>query len=126
LTVYFNCGVFAMPHTLFGTLRDHYLLLFGAAGGLALMVGLLGAWLGARFGVRAALRRSVADSVAGLATQSDVRALGDEFQALLVEVERIAEGQRFVAKLLAERSESAPLSPQPPRARREPGTVTPH
>jgi|RhiMethySRZTD1v2_1073278.scaffolds.fasta_scaffold1065560_2 hypothetical protein len=115
-----------LPHTLFGTLRDHYLLLFGAAGGFALMVGLLGAWLGARFGMRAALRRSMTDSVAGLATQSDVRALGDEFQALLVEVERIAEGQRFVTKLLAERSESAALPPQSSRSRREPGTVTPH
>src|SRR5262245_26182503 len=108
-----------LPHTLFGTLRDHYLLLFGAAGGLALMFGLLGAWLGARFGMRAAVRRSVVDSVEGLATQTDVRALGEDFQALLIEVERIAEGQRFVAKLLAERSDSGALAPQPPRPRRE-------
>jgi len=115
-----------LPHTLFGTLRDHYLLLFGAAGGFALVVGLLGAWLGARFGMRAALRRSVADNVVGLATQSDVRALGDDFQALLIEVERIAEGQRFVAKLLAERNDSLALAPQPPRSLRDPGTITPH
>jgi len=115
-----------LPHVLFGTLRDHYLLLFGAAGSFALTAGLLGAWLGARFGARAALRHSVADTLVGLATQADVHGLKDEFQALLVEVERIAEGQRFVAKLLAERVEAATSAPAPPRSRREPGTVTPH
>lgn len=114
-----------LPHILFGTLRDHYLLLFGAAGGFALVAGLLGAWLGARFGARPALRRSMADSDVGLATQADVRALGDELQALLIEVERIAEGQRFLAKVLAERGEPS-LSAPTPRSRREPGTVTPH
>ena len=113
-----------LPHILFGTLRDHYLLLFGSAGILALVTGLLGAWLGARFGARAALRRSMTDTFVGLPTQADVRALGDELQAVLIEVERIAEGQRFLAKLLAERDELATLPP--PRSRREPGTVTPH
>src|SRR5439155_19272786 len=111
-----------LPHVLFGTLRDHYLLLFGAAGSFGLVAGLLGAWLGARFGARAALRHSVADTFVGLATQADVRAIGDEFQALLIEVERIAEGQRFVAKLLAERGEPATLAPPPPRSRPAPGT----
>jgi hypothetical protein len=110
----------------FGTLRDHYLLLFGSAGAFALVAGLLGAWLGARFGARAALHRNVADTSVGLATQADVRALGDEVQALLIEVERIAEGQRFLAKVLAERGERPALAPPTPRPRREPGTVTPH
>jgi len=115
-----------LPHVLFGTLRDHYLLLFGAAGIFGLGAGLLGAWLGARFGTRAALRGGVTNTVAGLATQADIRALGDDFHGLLIEVERIAEGQRFLAKVLAERSEPAALASPPPRSRREPGTVTPH
>ncbi|HEX3867151.1 MAG TPA: hypothetical protein VHV78_10370 [Gemmatimonadaceae bacterium] len=119
-----------MPHIFFGTLRDHYLLLFGSAGAFALVAGLLGAWLGAwlgaRFGARAALGRSTSDTVAGLATQADVRALGDEFQALLIEVERIAEGQRFLAKVLAERNEPGTLAASMPRTRREAGTITPH
>ena len=115
-----------LPNVLFGTLRDHYLLLFGSAGLFALGAGLLGAWLGARFGARAALRRSVADVLPALATQTDVRALGDDFQALLIEVERVAEGQRFLARVLAERGETASLAPPSARPRREPGTVTPH
>lgn len=115
-----------LPHVLFGTLRDHYLLLFGAAGGFGLVAGLLGAWLGARFGTRAALRRATVETTLGLATQTDVRALGDEFQALLIEVERIAEGQRFVTKLLAERGEPATLAAPTSRSRRESGTITPH
>ncbi len=114
-----------LPPVLFGTLRDHYVLLFGTAGCFGLVTGLLGAWLGAHFGARAALRRTMADTVEGLATRADVRALGDEFQAFLVEVERIGEGQRFLAKLLAERGEPALLAP-PPRSRREPGSTTPH
>ena len=114
------------PHMLFGTLRDHYLVLFGAAGAFALAAGLVGAWLGARFGARAALRQNTAETVADLATQKDVRALADEFQALLIEVEKIAEGQRFVAKLLAERAQTANLPSPPQHSHREPGTITPH
>ena len=42
-------------------------------------------------------------------------------EAMALEVERIAEGQRFVTKLLAERAaEKAPALPAPPRV------VTPH
>ena len=115
-----------LPPVFFGTLRDHYLLLFGSAGAFGLGAGLLGAWLGARFGARSALRQSVESSVAGVASQQDVRALGEELQALLIEVERIAEGQRFVAKVLATRSEDPALLPPASRARREPGTITPH
>ena len=115
-----------LPHVLFGTLRDHYLLLFGSAGAFALVTGLLGAWVGARFGARPAAGRNVADASGGLATQADVHALGDELQALLIEVERIAEGQRFLAKVLSERGEPSMLVPPTPRSRREAGTVTPH
>lgn len=115
-----------LPHVVFGTLRDHYLLLFGSAGGFALVAGLFGAWLGARFGGRAAHRHNMVDAAVGLATEQDVRAIGSELQALLIEVERIAEGQRFLAKVLAERSDAAQLAPPTSRLRREPGIVTPH
>ena len=113
-----------LPPLLFGTLREHYLLLFGAASGFALGAGLLGAWLGARFATRAALRRGATDTVADVATRADVAALSDEFQALLIEVERIVEGQRFVAKVLADRADGGTFPP--PRPRREPGSITPH
>lgn len=116
----------SLPHVVFGTLRDHYLLLFGAAGGFGLVAGSLGAWLGARFGARPAVRRNLADTGVALATQADVHALADELQTLLIEVERIAEGQRFLAKVLSERGTSATLAPPTLPSRRESGTVTPH
>ncbi len=112
-----------LPQILFGTLREHYVLLFGAASTFGLVAGLVGAWLGARFGARAALRRGVTDVLGDVATRADISALSDEFQAMLIEVERIAEGQRFVAKVLAERVDAGAL---PPRSRREPGSITPH
>jgi hypothetical protein len=114
------------PHVLFGTLREHYILLFGAAGSIALGMGCIGAWVGARFGARAALRRSVAESTYDLATRAEIRAVTDQLDALLLEVERITEGQRFVAKLLAERVDKHALPQGTPGARREPGHVTPH
>src|SRR5579884_3223997 len=113
-----------LPQVLFGTLREHYVLLFGTASAFALIAGLVGAWLGARLGARAALRRGVAETLADVATRSDISTLGDELQAPLVEVERIAEGQRFVSKVLAERADAGALPP--PRSRREPGSITPH
>ncbi|HEY4129855.1 MAG TPA: hypothetical protein VGM50_04530 [Gemmatimonadaceae bacterium] len=114
------------PHTLFGTMRDHYLLLFGTAGSFALLTGLVGAWLGARFGTRSALRRHASQPLDGVATQADLRVLSDEVQTVLIELERIAEGQRFVTKLMAERNDRAALPSPAPRQLREPGTITPH
>lgn len=114
-----------LPDVLFGTLRDHYILLFSAAGLFALGIGFVGAWLGAHFGARSALRRGVADADRTLARQEDLRLLGDELQTLMLEVERMSEGQRFVAKLLAERSDPSAL-PSAVRSHRDSGTITPH
>lgn len=114
-----------LPRLLFGTLRDHYIILFSAAGVFALAIGFVGAWLGAHFAARSVLRRGLRDADGTLARQADVQTLGDELQILMMEVERMTEGQRFVAKLLAERSDPASLGPAG-RPRREPGTVTPH
>ena len=45
-----------LPQILNGTLREHYLLLFGMAGGIAAVVGFVAAWVGAQFGARRAAR----------------------------------------------------------------------
>ena len=113
-----------LPPILFGTLREHYVLLFGLAGSFGLLAGFVGAWIGARFGARATIRRD-ADIAKGLASQAEVSALADGVDALLLEVERVAESQRFVAKLLAERSDRGGIQPLP-SPRREPGQITPH
>ena len=113
----------SLPPVFFGTLREHYILLFGAAGGVALLTGFVGAWIGARLGARAARQQASVGHAVELATRAEVRQLTDGVDAVLLEMERITEGQRFVAKLLAER---AVLSSPPPAGRREPGQITPH
>lgn len=114
----------ALPQILFGTLREHYILLFGIAGSFSLVTGFIGAWVGARFGARAALRRNI-DDARGLATQADVSTLAENLDALLLEVERVAEAQRFVAKVLVERTDRVGIQAVP-SVRREPGQITPH
>ena len=111
-----------LPPVLFGTLREHYLFLFGAAGGVALFTGFAGAWIGARIGARSAERQRGAGDTPELATKAEVRQLADGVDAVLLEMERITEGQRFVAKLLAERAAVPPTS----GARRKRGQITPH
>ena len=115
-----------MPSVFFGTLREHYLLLFGIAGSVALVAGFIGAWIGARFGARAAVHRTAIEATDAVASRAEIHSMNTELQALLVEVERIAEGQRFVARLLAEHSDRGALPPPAPRARHELGEVTPH
>jgi hypothetical protein len=44
-----------IPHLLAGTTREHYLLLFSAAGAIAVTAGLVGAWIGAYLGARRAV-----------------------------------------------------------------------
>jgi hypothetical protein len=115
-----------LPHVFLGTLREHYILLFGAAGGFALVFGFIGAWFGSRFGARTVLHRTVTDATQTLASRAEVAAVTEELQALLLEVERVAEAERFVAKLLTERSERVVMPPIITPARREPGEITPH
>ena len=115
-----------MPPVFLGTLREHYILLFSITGSVALVAGFVGAWIGARFGARAAVNRTAIEITEAVASSAEIHAMNGELQALLVEVERIAEGQRFVAKFLTERTASGTLPPLEPRARRELGEVTPH
>ena len=113
-----------IPHILFGTLREHYILLFGSAGAFASLCGFTAAWVGARIGARAGARRALAEQAASNATlRADPRLdqLTEAIDAIALEVERMAEGQRFTAKLLAER-----VQPAIPSPRREAGPVTPH
>ncbi len=112
------------PPFFHGTLREHYLILFGAAGGIALVTGLVSAWLGAFIGARRAGRRTLLEAIAAQpAPLSEARLsqLIDAVDAIALEVERISEAQRFTARLLAERH--APPAPLP---RRDPGSITPH
>jgi hypothetical protein len=113
------------PPMLDGTLREHYLMLFGAAGAIALVVGLSSAWIGAHFGAKRAVRRALRDAPAMMTPQADLRLadLTRAIDAIAVEVERISEAQRFTSKLLHER---IPVNGLEPPRRREPGTTTPH
>jgi hypothetical protein len=119
-----------MPHWLppifHGTLREHYLLLFGAAGALGLLVSLVSAWLGAQFGARCAVRNALRDVGVPLAPAVEARfeRLGQAVDAIALDVERIAEAQRFTAKLLVERATDGVPATRPPR--REVGEITPH
>lgn len=112
------------PPVLNGTLREHYLLLFGSAGLFALGVGGLGAWFGARLGARRAARQALEALQRESRQLADARhaALERALEAIAIEVERISEAQRFSARLLSERAHV----PVPPAHRRDPGTVTPH
>ena len=114
------------PQYFDGTLREHYLLLFGSAGAVAIVVGGLSAWLGAWWGARRAARRAAEEaSLLGPGPRLELRLeqLAQSVDLIALEVERIAEAQRFAARLLAERqSSSAPAAP----ARRDPGVITPH
>ena len=108
-----------------GTPREYYLLLFGAAGAIALTCGFVGAWIGAFIGARRAARRTVLEVVRAQApaevSEARLTRLMDAVDAIALEVERISEAQRFSARLLAERH-----APPPPVSHREPGAITPH
>jgi hypothetical protein len=117
------------PPMLGGTLREHYLLLFGSAGLFALGVGGTAAWLGAWLGTRRATRRVIEQAHREAQQLAEARhaTLERSIEAIAIEVERISEAQRFSARLLTERAlAERPAVPAPPALRREPGTVTPH
>ncbi len=109
------------PNIVFGTLREHYIMLFGAAGAFATVSGFVGAWVGARMAARSTIRRIEARRPETI-DAAQIRNLVDGIVAIALEVERISEAQRFVARLLSERHAPAPL----PAARRTPGEITPH
>jgi hypothetical protein len=106
-----------------GTLREHYLLLFSVAGSIALAAGFIGAWMGARFASRRMiqeLRETLPGAQQQEMTNAQLSELSNAVDSMSLEVERLAEGQRFTAKLLTEnaRSRQAPV--------KAPGVVTPH
>ena len=109
------------PRMIHGTLREHYIILFGAASTVAVFAGFVGAWIGARFAAAAAIRiaeakgREVMDA-------GQIRDLASNVEAIGLEVERIAEAQRFVAKVLVDRRDVIPAPP----VRREAPEITPH
>ena len=121
------------PQMFFGTLRQHYMILFGTAGAIGLIAGFIGAWigswLGGRSGSKAALGRALADAAADIDSLRRLPEIAAAIDTLAIEVERLGESQRFVAKALANRVEPAPHSAPAgavlPLDRRA-GHVTPH
>ncbi|HVD04374.1 MAG TPA: hypothetical protein VNB89_00085 [Gemmatimonadaceae bacterium] len=110
------------PPILHGTLREHYLLLFGAAGAISMVVGSLSAWIGAQFGAeRLAKRIAESQSLASGENAARFHELTQVMEGVALEVERISEGQRFATKLLSERAAQTLAAP-----RREPEMTTPH
>lgn len=107
-----------------GTLREHYLMLFGAAAGIAIVSGFISAWLGAHFGGSWAAKRALRKAREQQLTHpvaEELARLGQAVDAIALEVERISEGQRFTARLLSTR-----VGAEPPPPSRDPGYITPH
>ena len=114
-----------LPQLFFGTTREHYLLLFGAASAVAMFTGAVSAWIGAYFGGRRAARRvREAQALELDRSAAEIAALREAVETIGIEVERIAEGQRFTTRILAERTETRPLPEA--GARRPLGAITPH
>ena len=114
--------MFDFPPVWNGTLREHYLLLFSVAGGIALVAGLAGAWFGARFGTRRVVKEMLEHLPSNTQQQmanEQLYQLSEAVDTLSLEMERLAEGQRYAAKLLADRT-SKNLSGRPS------GVITPH
>ncbi len=91
-----------LPHIFAGTLREHYIMLFAAAGAIGVTAGLVGSWVGAYLGARRAIKAANLNRP----ELQPVVLLGDVMQALdaiALEVERISEAQRFTTKVLSER-----------------------
>jgi hypothetical protein len=122
--------------SVFHGMRERDALMLVAAAGIALFVGTISAWFGAHFGARRAVKRAFRDRIEIPTIVTEVRydELARSIDAIAVEVERISEAQRFAAKLLVERANTAVSAP-PMNAptvsaaalpRREPGVTTPH
>ncbi|HEX6628462.1 MAG TPA: hypothetical protein VF105_10920 [Gemmatimonadaceae bacterium] len=110
------------PAVWFGTLRDHYLFLFGAAGSIALAAGFIGAWLGSFIGGRSAAKRALTDGTRNFVDQRQIDEISQALDVLTVEVERMTEGHRFIAKLLSDRSRDL----VPPAREKKSEHITPH
>ena len=108
-----------------GTLREHFLLVFGLASALALFTGFVGAWIGSHIGARRGasralhearveLRDALRDELAAGPTALEIHRFGRTIDAIALEVERVAEAQRYSARLLTERAahEAPPAAPR--------------
>jgi hypothetical protein len=85
---------------------------------LPLSIGFAFAWWNARKELR--LRREIQLELGNRPHHQDTRHLEQSVEAIALEVERLAEAQRFVAKVLSERAGSE-------RPRERPGSsVSPH
>lgn len=112
-----------LPMHLMGTMREHYVLLFGLAGSIGLMAGFVGSWIGGYVGARRAVRSAQLKApVVSEASLVQLEQLGQMVEAIAIEVERVSEGQRFTTRLLADR---IPL-PSPDIRPRGPDLTTPH
>lgn len=113
------------PAVFFGTLRDHYIMLFSAAGGVALVAGFVGAWIGSHIASRRSATQVVKELSSEIAAAPQFQQIMQAMDVLAVEVERLSEGHRFVAKLLAERAERDRIAALPLRERKS-EHITPH
>ena len=114
-----------LPPIFFGTLRDHYILLFSAAGGVALVAGFVGAWIGGHLASRRSARMVVKELAGEVSSAPQFQQIMQAMDVLSVEVERLSEGHRFVARLLSERAEHDRLAALPVRERKS-EHITPH
>lgn len=113
-----------LPMHFMGTMREHYVLLFSAAGGIGLLAGFIGSWIGGYIGARRAVRSTQLNPPALTnASQMQLTQLNQMVEAIAIEVERVAEGQRFTTRLLADRTPF--VTPQDVRPR-GPDLTTPH
>ena len=112
-----------LPMHWMGTMREHYVLLFSAAGSIALVAGFVGSWIGGYVGARRAVRSAQLNvPVSSDASRVQLAQLAQMVEAVAIEVERVAEGQRFTTRLLTDR---VPMTPSDVRPR-GPGVTTPH
>lgn len=114
-----------LPQIFFGTLREHYIMLFSFAGGVALLAGFVGAWIGSYFGGRRSAGAVVKEIGREVADSPQFQQMMQAIDVLSVEVERLSEGQRFVAKHLSERAERERIAAFPARERKS-EHITPH
>lgn len=98
-----------LPVHWMGTTREHYTLLFGAAGTIGVMAGFVGSWIGGWLGARRAVRSAQLDAPAPSdASRLQLAQLQQVVEAIAIEVERVSEGQRFTTRLLADRAGAPP------------------
>jgi hypothetical protein len=99
------------------SIRERYLVLIGATALLSLFTGMFGAWVGSYFGGRRGARKEMRLALAKMpahSSEAKLTELAQTVDVMALEVERIAEGQRFLVKLLSEREAAQMHLPSPP------------